>query len=94
MYVFILGKIMNTNLDNEEIELLNSYNEGEWVSIATPQNMNKYEQIAKNTLKKKQMNIEISSEDFDAIRKIAQKKGFSYQSLVTNILHNYAVQNP
>lgn len=85
---------MNTNLDNEEMELLNSYNDGEWLSIATPPNISKYKQIAKNTLKKEQINIEISSKDFDVIRKIAQKKGFSYQSLVTNILHNYAVQNP
>ncbi len=85
---------MSTDLNNEEIDLLDSYNKGEWASIATPQAMSKYVQIAKNTLKKEKVNIEISSKDLDVIRKIALKKGFSYQLLVTNILHDYAIQNP
>lgn len=83
---------MEINLDNEEMELLKSYNNGEWVSIATPEIISKYQQIARNTLKQKRLiNIEISNEDFNIIQEVAVKKGFSYESLVASILHNYAI---
>ena len=41
---------MNHKLDNEEKELLESYENDEWVSIS--EDVNKYKEATKNTFKK------------------------------------------
>ena len=85
---------MKTALDIEEKEVIEFYESDKWVSICTPNLVDKYRKIARNTLQQKKMiNIEISSEDFNAIQNFAVKKGASYQELVANILHNYAIGN-
>jgi hypothetical protein len=40
---------VNIKLDEQEQELIDSYDRGEWQSIATPENLAKYKQIAQNT---------------------------------------------
>jgi predicted DNA binding CopG/RHH family protein len=85
---------MKTALDIEEKELIAFYKSDKWVSISTPELIDKYKKIASNTLKqKKVINVEISSEDFNAIQNFAVKKGSSYQELAANVLHNYAIGN-
>ncbi|SMN00714.1 hypothetical protein SPONN_1928 [uncultured Candidatus Thioglobus sp.] len=42
---------MNNNLNQEEKELLESYENDEWVSIKKPEDFAKYSTIASNTFK-------------------------------------------
>jgi predicted DNA binding CopG/RHH family protein len=82
---------MEIDLDDEEMELLKTYNNGEWVSIATPENIAKYRKIARNTLKQKKIvNVEISNEDLSILQEEALEKGSSYQSIISMIVHEYA----
>jgi len=42
---------LHDNLDQDEQELLDSYENGEWVAVTNPSDMVKYKEAAKNTLK-------------------------------------------
>ena len=61
------------NLDQEEIELLDSIESGEWESIDNvKEEISFHQEIAKNTLKKdKRVNLRISSKDIEAIKTFA-----------------------
>jgi len=78
-------------LDKEEQELLDSVENGEWVSVANlQQEIKKHQEIAKNTLKKdKRINIRLSSFDLEALKTNAVEMGMPYQTLVSSILHQY-----
>ena len=78
-------------LDNEEQELINSIESGEWVSVDNLQEeIKKHRQIAKNTLKKDaRINIRISSRDLNLIKAKAAELGIPYQTLISSILHQY-----
>jgi predicted DNA binding CopG/RHH family protein len=79
---------MNHKLDNEEKELLESYENDEWVSIS--EDVNKYKVAAKNTFKKnKRVNIRISEMDLELLQERALIEGLPYQTLMSSILHKY-----
>ena len=87
--------MMNTkkvkyNLTEEEKELLQSYENDEWVSVATPDSISKYQAAAKATFKKdKRVNIRISGIDLESIQERALIEGIPYQTLISSILHKY-----
>ena len=81
---------MNHNLNKEEKELLDSYENDEWVSIKKTEDVTKYKAIAKNTFKKnKRVNIQISEVDLELLQEKALIEGLPYQTLMSSVLHKY-----
>ncbi|MEI6457212.1 MAG: antitoxin [bacterium] len=78
-------------LDEEEKDILESYERGEWVPVKNPkQEIKKLQHYAKNTLQKdKRINIRMSSKDLDQVQVIAAQEGLPYQTLVSSIIHKY-----
>ncbi|MEA3372382.1 MAG: CopG family antitoxin [Campylobacterota bacterium] len=78
-------------LDQEEAELLDSVEAGEWVSVDNlKEEISSHQQIAKNTLKKdKRVNLRMSSKDLEAIKTFAVEEGLPYQTLMSSILHKF-----
>jgi len=77
-------------LDKEEKEFLDSYENDEWVSVATPEEINRYKASAKATFKKdKRVNIRISGIDLELLQERAMMEGIPYQTLMSSILHKY-----
>ncbi len=83
---------MKKNITQEEKKILSSVNRGEWKSIrGLSKKRLEYSQYAKSTIlkKAKSINIKISEQDLDVLKTKAQKKGVSYQVLLSTIVHNY-----
>ncbi|MGD7036729.1 hypothetical protein [Methylotuvimicrobium buryatense] len=77
-------------LSREEKELLQSYESDEWVSVASPDEINKYKAAAKNTFRKdKRVNIRMSELDLELLQEKALIEGLPYQTLMSSILHKY-----
>jgi predicted DNA binding CopG/RHH family protein len=78
-------------LDNEERDVLESYERGEWVPVKNPKKeIKRLQQYAKNTLQKdKRINIRMSSKDLDQVQVMAVQEGIPYQTLVSSIIHKY-----
>jgi predicted DNA binding CopG/RHH family protein len=83
--------MIDYKLDNEEQELLESIESGEWQSVDNLEDeIKKHREIAKNTLKKdKRINIRLSSNDLQMLKTTAAELGIPYQTLVSSILHQY-----
>ena len=83
-----MGKIQ---LDREEIELLDSYERGEWRTIeGWKAEAERYQEYARATFKKdRRVNIRISTRDLEEIQKRALEEGIPYQTLIASILHKY-----
>ena len=81
----------NYNLDQEESELLDSIESGEWESIDNvKEEISFHREIARNTLKKdKRVNLRISSKDLEAIKTFAVEEGLPYQTLMSSVLHKF-----
>ena len=75
-------------LDQEEQDILDSFNRGEWIS--KNENLDKYKEAAKNTFTKNhRINFRVSEKDFRSIQVRARKEGIPYQTLVSSIIHKY-----
>lgn len=87
---FKMKKIV-LDLDNEEKELENSLNKGEWKSVKNLKSeINNYQSIAKNTIKKnRRINIRMSGRDIEKIQIMALEEGIPYQTFISSILHKY-----
>ena len=79
-------------LDDEEAQLLQSFESGEWVSVDNVKNeITTHQKVAKETLKKdKRINIRLSSNDLELLKTNAVEIGLPYQTLVSSVLHQYA----
>jgi predicted DNA binding CopG/RHH family protein len=79
------------SLDQEERELLESYERDEWKSVSDLKSTSeRYQNYADATFKKdKRVNIRISQKDLVAIQKKALSEGIPYQTLISSILHKY-----
>ena len=80
-----------SKLKEEERELLESVESGEWKSVPDREaEVSRYRDYAAATFKKdRRINIRISSKDLDALQKRALREGIPYQTLVASILHKY-----
>ena len=78
-------------LDDEEQELLKSYEEEEWQSVSqVEEEKARYQDYAHATFRKDaRVNIRISSKDLEAIQKRAIEEGIPYQTLMASILHKF-----
>ena len=79
------------HLDQEEQELLESYERDEWQAVTNQEaEKDRYQAYAKATFKKdKRVNIRISSKDLEAIQTRALEEGIPYQTLMASVLHKY-----
>jgi len=81
-------------LDNEEQELLDSYNRGEWVEVGEdpdyPDKYAKYKAAAKQTFAKThRINFRVSERDFRSVQIKARQQEIPYQTLISGVLHKY-----
>ena len=78
-------------MDEDEREIIKSYEKGEWQSVGLPKTkLRQYKIYAKATIKKdRRVNIRISSRDLEGLQKIAMEEGLPYQTLISSILHMY-----
>ncbi len=81
---------MSNKLNKEEKEILESYENDEWVSVSKPASITKYKAAAKATFKKdKRVNIRISELDLELLQERALIEGLPYQTLMSSVLHKY-----
>lgn len=79
-----------SKLNKEEKDILESYENDEWVSVANADEISKYQATAKATFKKdKRVNIRMSGMDLELIQERALMEGIPYQTLMSSILHKY-----
>lgn len=80
------------NLDNEEKELLEEFERGEWKRVKNfKQAKKRAEMAAKYTLSKiKNINIRLSLQDVQRLKAKAAEHGLPYQTLAATVLHNFA----
>lgn len=78
-------------LNDEEKDILNSYERGEWRPVKNrKQEIKKLQRYARSTLQKdKRINIRMSSKDLDQVQVIAAQEGIPYQTLISSIIHKY-----
>ncbi len=76
-------------LDKEEKEIIESYENEEWVSSGE-EIKEEIRQAAKNsTLKNKRINIRLTEKDYKDIQIKAMEEGIPYQTLISSIIHKY-----
>lgn len=78
-------------LEQEEKDLLDSYERGEWKSVKNlKQEIQRHKRYARETLKKdKRVNIRVSSMVLDELQARAAEDGIPYQTLISSILHRF-----
>jgi predicted DNA binding CopG/RHH family protein len=81
----------NLKLQQDELELLASYEAEEWKSAKkVKEQKEQYRTYACATLRKdKRVNIRISEKDLLALQKHAVRQGIPYQTLISSVLHKY-----
>ena len=85
---------MSTKLDKEEKEILESYENDEWISVSSPEEISRYQAAAKATFKKdKRVNIRISGMDLELIQERALMEGIPYQTLINLYLRDCAINH-
>lgn len=79
-------------LDDEERDLMESIERGEWQPVPNlEKEIKKHQGYARNTLRKdKRVNIRISSRDLEALQSKAVEDGIPYQTLMGSVLHRFA----
>ena len=82
---------MKTKLDKYEKDILESYENDEWIEVPDKnEEIKRYAGYAKATLKKdKRVNIRISKKDLEHIQRKAIEEGIPYQTLISSIIHKY-----
>jgi len=79
--------------NEEEKELLDSFEKGEWESVEKAKTeLRRYQEYARSTFQKdRRVNIRISTKDLEGIQKKAIEEGIPYQTLISSILHKYVL---
>lgn len=79
-------------LNIEEQELLESVENGEWISIpAVEQEIQRYQGYAQSNILES-VNIEIPTSDFQSLKTLANQTGISVSMLMASVLHQYIVR--
>ncbi len=77
-------------IDDDELEVLNAYEEGKLVSVATRSELDRIKGAARATaIKDRRVNIRLSSGDLRDIQARALEEGIPYQTLIASVLHKY-----
>lgn len=79
-----------SNVDIFETEILESFEKGEFQSVANKTELEKFKAAARATaIKDKRVNIRLSSSDLKDIQVKALEEGIPYQTLIASVLHKY-----
>lgn len=78
-------------LSEEENELLESVEKGEWKRVPNfKQEVKRFQEAAQATLRKdKRVNIRMTERDLVHFQKKAMEEGLPYQTLISSVLHKY-----
>ena len=78
-------------LNEEEKQILESYEKEEWKSVKNAKaESQRYQEYARSTFQKdRRVNIRVSTKDLEGIQKKAIEEGIPYQTLISSILHKY-----
>jgi predicted DNA binding CopG/RHH family protein len=81
----------HTSLSEEEKNILNSYEAGEWKSVGLNNKLiSKYQKAASATLaKNKRINIRLNQLDLQSLQKKAFEEGLPYQTFISSLLHKF-----
>jgi predicted DNA binding CopG/RHH family protein len=81
------------NLDQEERDILDSFEAGEWQTVPEwEKERSRYEASASGTLEAlKVVGIEVSAEDIQVIKERAAENGIPYQEFISNLIHKFAI---
>lgn len=81
-------------LDEEEKQLLEEIERGEWVPVKNLAKAKKEAMLtARNTLNKtKNINIRLSEKDLQKLKRKAMEEGLPYQTLASSVLHKFAAK--
>ena len=84
-------KIKYYELDEEERQLLEEYERGEWIPVKNFAQVKKeIEEVARNTLKKtKNINLRLTESTLSGLKAKAIEEGIPYQTLAASVLHKY-----
>jgi len=87
-----MSRKLNAEEKKYEDDILESYERGEWKSVANlDEEIARYALSAAATLTKdKRINIRLSSRDLEDIQIKAAEEGMPYQTLIASIVHKYA----
>ncbi len=81
---------MNEYIDNEEKEIIESLNSGDWISDLNNEIKRQYEDYAKNTtVKTRKISTFISENEFNQMKQKANLIGIPYESLLALLVRNY-----
>ncbi|MBL1209387.1 CopG family antitoxin [Geminocystis sp. GBBB08] len=77
-------------LDQDEQNLLESFENEEWQSVGDAQRLQQIKSYAKATLAQdKKITLRLSSLDLEAIQTRAIEEGIPYQTLISSVLHKF-----
>lgn len=78
-------------IDEEEKDLMESIEKGEWRSVGNiEKEKEKAIAAARNTLRKdKRINLRLTQKDYHQIQVKAIEEGIPYQTLISSIIHKY-----
>jgi predicted DNA binding CopG/RHH family protein len=78
-------------LEQEEAEVLEGYEAGEWRTVEGWQaEAERYQGYARATFAKdRRVNIRMSRKDLEGLQKRALEEGIPYQTLIASVLHKY-----
>ncbi len=82
----------NLILDQEELEILNKYNNNELISVKDKnEEILKAREAAENTFNKsKHISIRVSEKDLMRLKAKSQEVGVAYQTLIGILIHQYS----
>ena len=81
---------ISLQLDQEEQELLESIENGEWVSVPNvKEELQRFQVIARQQIANQKIEVQISVQDLDKINSLANQLGQSVSSFAQNIIHKY-----
>ena len=79
-----------SRLDPDDLQLLEDYESGQLVSVASKAELQRLRDAARATaVKDKRVNIRLSSADLLDIQARALAEGMPYQTLIASVLHKY-----
>jgi len=76
-------------LDKKEKEIVESYENDEWVSVDKKELENYKKAARESMLKSKRINIRLTEKDYQDIQVKAMEEGIPYQTLISSIIHKY-----
>ncbi len=85
-------KVIDDDLDEEERDIEAALERGEYVSAPDlPERIKEWKEAIVNSRRKKSITMRIQSRDLELIKVKALEEGMPYQTLISSILHKYAM---